>query len=432
MAVKLTVPKGWKKGTIGELVVGIRGVTFASEVVLAAPNDSSVMLLRSNNIKDGRINFEEVYHLPPTYVSDAQTARMGDVAVCMSNGSKRLVGKAARISKNDADRKIAVGAFCALFRPTTNADPHFVPYLFDTESYRRELHITLSGSAINNLKNSDIEGIKIPLPPLAEQRKIAEILRTWDEAIETAEAELKAKQKRKRGLMQKMMSPGGQIEAKKTDSFRESVKRFALPGGWRWMFIHDVAKVSFSSVDKKSVEGEKAVRLCNYMDVFYNRRIREGMPFMVSTASESDIKKFTLNKGDVVLTKDSETPEEIAFAAVIDEQIENLVCGYHLAVLRPDKAKVTGEYLMSAINFHPNHHQFVRLANGATRFGLGIDSLNNAVIPVPPMYVQRNIAEILKSADEEVELINKRIETLRTQKRGLMQKLLTGEVRVAA
>lgn len=285
-------------------------------------------------------------------------------------------------------------------------------------------------SAQANVSLGSMAKARLYLPPLAEQRRIAEILRTWDEAIETAEAELKAKQERKRGMMQKLMSPGVQIEAKKTNSFRESVKRFALPGDWRWMFIHDVAKVSFSSVDKKSVEGEKAVRLCNYMDVFYNRRIREGMAFMDSTASDSDIKKFTLNKGDVVLTKDSETPEEIAFAAVIDEQIDNLVCGYHLAVLRPDRAKVTGEYLMSAINFQPNHHQFIRLANGATRFGLGIDSLSNAVIPVPPMDVQRNIAEILKSADAEVELINKRIDFLRTQKRGLMQKLLTGEVRV--
>jgi type I restriction enzyme S subunit len=198
------------------------------------------------------------------------------------------------------------------------------------------------------------------------------------------------------------------------------------------MYIHEVAKLSFSSVDKKSVEGEKSVRLCNYMDVFYNRRIREGMPFMKSTASDSDIKKFTLNEGDVVLTKDSETPEEIAFAAVIDEQIDNLVCGYHLAILRPDKAKVTGEYLMSAINFHPNHHQFVRLANGATRFGLGIDSLNNAVIPIPPLEEQRKIAEILQNADAGIEVINNRIEALRAQKRGLMQKLLTGEVRVAA
>ena len=207
--------------------------------------------------------------------------------------------------------------------------------------------------------------------------------------------------------------------------FKESIKRFTPPKGWSWASIGDVAKLSFSSVDKKSVEGENAVRLCNYMDVFYNRRIREGMPFMVSTASESDIKKFTLNKGDVVLTKDSETPEEIAFAAVIDEQIDNLVCGYHLAVLRPDKAKVTGEYLMSAINFHPNHHQFIRLANGATRFGLGIDSLNNALLPIPPLAEQRKIAEILRTWDDAIETAQAELKVKQERKRWLMHKLLT-------
>ena len=206
--------------------------------------------------------------------------------------------------------------------------------------------------------------------------------------------------------------------------FKESIKRFTPPKGWAWASICDVAKLSFSSVDKKSVEGEKSVRLCNYMDVFYNRRIREGMPFMASTASDSDIKKFTLNKDDVVLTKDSETPDEIAFAAVIDEQIDGLVCGYHLAVLRPDKTKVAGEYLMSAINFHPNHHQFVRLANGATRFGLGIDSLNNALIPVPPLAEQRKIAEILRTWDEAIEAAEAELKAKQERKRVLMEKLL--------
>jgi type I restriction enzyme, S subunit len=204
--------------------------------------------------------------------------------------------------------------------------------------------------------------------------------------------------------------------------FTDSIKRFKLPKDWYWVSINEIAKLSFSSVDKKSVEGEKSVRLCNYMDVFYNRRIREGMPFMNSTASDSDIRKFTLNKGDVVLTKDSETPEEIAFAAVIDEEIDNLVCGYHLAVLHPDKTKITGEYLMSAINFHPNHHQFVRLANGATRFGLGIDSLNNALIPLPPFSEQRKIAEILRTWDEAIETAEAELKAKQERKRWLMDK----------
>lgn len=205
--------------------------------------------------------------------------------------------------------------------------------------------------------------------------------------------------------------------------FKKTIKRFALPEGWAWLPIQDLAKLSFSSVDKKSVEGEKPVRLCNYMDVFYNRRIREGMPFMVSTASDTDIKKFTLNQGDVVLTKDSETPEEIAFAAVIDDKIDNLVCGYHLAVLRPDKTKVTGEYLMSAINFHPNHHQFVRLANGATRFGLGVDSLNNALLPIPPLAEQRKIAEILRTWDEAIETAEAELKSKQERKRWMMDRV---------
>lgn len=209
--------------------------------------------------------------------------------------------------------------------------------------------------------------------------------------------------------------------------FRESVRRFALPKGWSWVSISDVAKLSFSSVDKKSVEGEKAVRLCNYMDVFYNRRITNKLPFMDSTASDADIRKFTLNKGDVVLTKDSETPEEIAIAAVVYEQIDNLVCGYHLAVLRPDVAKITGEYLMSAINFHPNHHQFVRLANGATRFGLGIDSISNAQIPLPPLAEQRKIAEILRTWDEAIETAEAELKAKQERKRWLMDRLLVGQ-----
>jgi type I restriction enzyme S subunit len=386
-------------------------------------DDGHIPWLRSGEVSQGRVRHAEISITQPGLDnSSAKLFKKGTILVAMYGATAGEVG----ILEFESSTNQAV---CGI-TPGPSVDGEF---LFQALLLRKPALIKMAGGGAQpNISQEIIRNFKIPLPPLAEQRKIAEMLRTWDEAIETTEAELKAKQERKRGMMQKLLSPGRQIKRKAGNSFNESVRRFELTNGWSWMFIHEVSKLSYSSVDKKSVEGEKSVRLCNYMDVFYNRRIREGMPFMKSTASDSDIKKFTLSQGDVVLTKDSETPEEIAFAAVIDEQIDNLVCGYHLAVLRPDKAKVTGEYLMSAINFHPNHHQFVRLANGATRFGLGIDSLNNAVIPIPPLEEQRKIAEILQNADAGIEVINNRIEALRTQKRGLMQKLLTGEVRVAA
>ena len=427
---RFNLPKGWAWVPIEELAK----LSFSSVDKKSVEGEKAVRLCNYMDVFYNRRIREGMPFMDST-ASDSDikkfTLYAGDVVLTKDSETPEEIAFAAVIDEQIDN--LVCGYHLAVLRPDkTKVTGEYLMSAINFHPNHHQFVRLANGATRFGLGIDSLNNALLPLPPLSEQRKIAEILRTWDEAIETAETELKAKQERKRGLMQKILSPGSQIKAEKTNSFRESVKRFALPSDWRWMFVRDVAKVSFSSVDKKSVEGERAVRLCNYMDVFYNRRIREGMPFMVSTASESDIKKFTLNKGDVVLTKDSETPEEIAFAAVIDEQIDKLVCGYHLAVLRPDNDKVTGEYLMSAINFHPNHHQFIRLANGATRFGLGIDSLNNAVIPVPPMDVQRNIAEILKSADAEVELINKRIDFLRIQKRGLMQKLLTGEVRVAA
>ncbi len=416
MAVKLTVPKGWKKGTIGELVVGIRGVTFASEDVLAAPNDSSVMLLRSNNIKDGRINFEEVYHLPPTYVSDAQTARMGDVAVCMSNGSKRLVGKAARISKNDAERKIAVGAFCALFRPTTNADPHFVPYLFDTESYRRELHITLSGSAINNLKNSDIEGIKIPLPPLAEQRKIAEILRTWDEAIETAEAELKAKQERKRGLVQIFINVSV-----------EGVEALMKKGRPKVLLSKLGTLKKGGAILREKLRPQGAAVIL-YGDI-YTKYAEIVTRFVSRVDSSAVVDGVRLNYGDIVFAGSGETAEEIG-KCIAYVGNEEAYAGGDVIIL--SNHGQDARYLGYALNAEDAIRQKMRLGQGSSVMHLYKDDVGSIQIPLPPLAEQRKIAEVLQSEDEAIDALKTKAELLRAQKRGLMQKLLTGEVRVAA
>ncbi len=416
MAVKLTVPKGWKKGTIGELVVGIRGVTCASEDVLAAPNDSSVMLLRSNNIKDGRINFEEVYHLPPTYVSDAQTARMGDVAVCMSNGSKRLVGKAARISKNDAERKIAVGAFCALFRPTTNADPHFVPYLFDTESYRRELHITLSGSAINNLKNSDIEGIKIPLPPLAEQRKIAEILRTWDEAIETAEAELKAKQERKRGLVQIFINVSV-----------EGVEALMKKGRPKVLLSKLGTLKKGGAILREKLRPQGAAVIL-YGDI-YTKYAEIVTRFVSRVDSSAVVDGVRLNYGDIVFAGSGETAEEIG-KCIAYVGNEEAYAGGDVIIL--SNHGQDARYLGYALNAEDAIRQKMRLGQGSSVMHLYKDDVGSIQIPLPPLAEQRKIAEVLQSEDEAIDALKTKAELLRAQKRGLMQKLLTGEVRVAA
>ena len=94
-----------------------------------------------------------------------------------------------------------------------------------------------------------------------------------------------------------------------------------IPDGWQRVRLVDVTEVAFSGVDKRTVEGELPVQLCNYTDVFYNRRIVLGMDLMTATATPSEKDKWALRKGDVLFTKDSETPDEIGIPAFVADDL---------------------------------------------------------------------------------------------------------------
>jgi type I restriction enzyme S subunit len=118
-----------------------------------------------------------------------------------------------------------------------------------------------------------------------------------------------------------------------------------LADGWAIDQLDDLVEILVSNVDKKTVENEPAVRLCNYMDVYSNEYITSKIDFMKATAPKSQLLKFAIKKGDVMITKDSETPDDIGIAAVSMEDFEDVVCGYHLALFKPKKDKIFGQFL---------------------------------------------------------------------------------------
>ena len=110
-----------------------------------------------------------------------------------------------------------------------------------------------------------------------------------------------------------------------------------MPLNWPTSQLRDIADVRVSNVDKKSYAAERPIRLCNYMDVYANDYLTSALlDFMLATASPPEIERFALHAGDVVITKDSETPDDIGVPAVLVEDIDGLVCGYHLALIRPN------------------------------------------------------------------------------------------------
>lgn len=167
--------------------------------------------------------------------------------------------------------------------------------------------------------------------------------------------------------------------------------------------LTDVAEVWFSGVDKKSKPNEQPVRLCNYVDVFRNLEIRPNLPFMKATATISEIERNRLVEGDVVFTKDSETVAEIAECSLVTESADDIVCGYHLAVARPNPDRLLGAFLAQAMRFPMLRHQFVRSANGVVRYGLTLDAVSEINLSMPPIAEQARIAKLLNTWDRAIE-----------------------------
>ena len=274
----------------------------------------------------------------------------------------------------------------------------------------RGLRDIISGSAQPQIIQKDLSRVKIPLPPLAEQSKIAEILRTWDEAIETAEAELKAKQERKRWLMDKL-----------------------LVGDWAVKKLDDLFELEGSGIDKVILQGEQVVPLVNYMDA-YRKRILEPSDITAQTSvSPADLSRCKLQRGDIVLTPSSETPDDIAHSALIDFEPGDAVHSYHLFRLRArSNSAIIHDFRAFFLNHISVRKQFIRICSGTTRFTLTLPGVRGIKVSLPPAEHQKYAAAVLGDATSQESLASQRIETLRAQKRGLMQKLLTGEVRVAA
>ncbi len=192
-------------------------------------------------------------------------------------------------------------------------------------------------------------------------------------------------------------------------------------GDWPTARLGEVTELTLSSVDKKNKPHEHAVLLCNYMDVYSNRFIRSDLDFMTATATEREIQKCTLRPGDVIITKDSEQYDDIGVPALVRDDVDNLVCGYHLAILRPLRESVDGSYLLYALQIGSVQHQFHAYANGVTRFGLRKDDILRVEIPLPPLPEQRAIARVLGALDDKIELNRRMNGTLEAMARALFK-----------
>lgn len=201
-----------------------------------------------------------------------------------------------------------------------------------------------------------------------------------------------------------------------------------VPEHWEIRKLKTVANVKASGVDKHSHENEISVQLCNYTDVYKNHKITNAIKFMKATATEEEIHSFELVAGDVIITKDSETWDDIAVPSYVPNDLTNVICAYHLSLIRPFCSSY-GLYLSFAFQVQPFANQFKVSANGVTRFGLSKNTIKNSFFFVPTQDEQQQISRYLdwqtSKINQFIKAKKKVIALLKEQKQNIINEAVT-------
>ncbi len=371
------IPQEWEVKKLGEVGKLLSGLTYTPSNI----QSDGILVLRSSNIQNGVLAFDDNVYVN---VSSYTPVKAGDILICVRNGSQNLIGKTALIT-HEAEG-CAFGAFMAVFRSPISK---YVFYLLGTELYRKYIFRNL-GATINSINGSDLKKFRFPFPPLAEQRKIAEVLGVWDEAIEKQARLIEKLALRKRALMQRLLSA-----------------KLRLPGfsePWKKVKLGDVASIKTGNKNNED-------------------KIANGQyPFFVRSSIVERINTYSYDGEAILIPGEGKIGEIIHYI--------NGKFDYHQRVYKiSDFSNCSGLFLYYYLMYFFGK-QAINNSVKACVDSLRLSTFTNMTIIHPPISEQTAIAEVLTAADREIELAKEKLERLRRQKRGLMQQLLTGKKRI--
>ena len=284
------------------------------------------------------------------------------------------------------------------FSEERESDPRWLAYLLNSPAYRERLSRIASGTSANmkKLQKPSLLRLTIRVPPLPEQRKIAEILRTWDEAIEKLEAETTVKEKVHRGY----------------------VKRLVNAPQYKRQYVRD----HLQPVSNRN-SGQKTQRVLSVTNSAGFVLAENQFAHRVASANLSNYK--IVQRGQYAYN-----PARINVGSIarLDDWPDGALSPMY--VVFQVKPSLDSDFFSHWL-FSAEARQRIRLAaQGSVRETVSFDDLGSLPLPVPSLTRQQAVARFLNESQREIELLRKSTEKYQRQKRGLMQKLLTGEWRV--
>jgi len=395
--------------------------------------DEGPYLITGTDLVNGQVVWESCYHVnEERYNEDPYIIVRENDLLITKDGT---IGKTAIVRNFTGKATLNSGIF--LVRPKNkNYIVDYLYWLLNSHVFTAFIDYSKVGSTISHLYQNIFVELKFPIPTGAEQQAVSQFLlketAKIDALVAKKERQIELLQEKRTALISRAVTRGLDPNVPLKDSGIDWLGH--IPAHWTFQKLKYVSSIRLSSVDKKFADAEISVLLCNYVDVYYNKYITPNINFMEATATNREIDEFKLKKGDVLITKDSESWDDIAIPAYVLEELDGVLCGYHLAQIRSYADIVNSEYLFWSFYATGINYQFKVAATGITRYGLGKYWLDNAFILVPSIEEQRAIADFLERETAKIDaLITKirgSIDKLKEYRTALISAAVTGKIDV--
>ncbi|WP_103633048.1 restriction endonuclease subunit S [Campylobacter concisus] len=306
------LPSGWKVVRLGDV----------AEKSILKNRNNLIKLVLSNSAIDGLVAQNEYFDKDIANKENIQDYYIVDLGDFVYNPRISQSAPTGPINRNMLSKGI-VSPLYTVFTVQDEILAKFLAYFFKTIVWQNQVKSVANYGARYdriNITDNAFFSLKILLPPLDEQEKIAEILSTWDEAINLTINLIESKKQFKKALMQNLLTAKIRFPQFKDE--------------WEETKLGNIGVFKTSSVDKIIQKDECIVNLVNYMDVYRNTHINSNLKLSQTSASNREIENLSLAKGDVLFTPSSETPDDIGHSAVILSDMPNTLFSYHLVRFR--------------------------------------------------------------------------------------------------
>ena len=386
-----------------------------------------VRLIRTTDIADdGELANEGVY-LDAEYVEEIYLTQPNDFLISRS-------GTLGKTYLHQSEEKHAYAGYLVRFNFGCSGKSRFIFYFTKSQCFERWIALNAIQATIGNVNGQKYANLEIPLPSISEQTQIANFLdyktQQIDELIRAKERKIELLGEYRATLIQQAVTKGLDPNVEMKFSGVELIGK--IPKHWEVRKLKYVAKIVPSYVDKLIYPDEIPVRLCNYTDVYYNDYITVDTILAQGSCNQSEYSRSSLRKDEVIITSDSETPDDIGVPAYVKDDLDNVVCGYHLTIIKP--IACLGGFIFRFIQSNPTRKYFGLNSNGITRFSLKKASTENLLVPLPTKFEQCQIIKFLECKTKQIDELRSNeeqtIKLLKEYRQSLISAVVTGKIDV--